>query len=72
MRNNRVLILVLHVAHNAKCFSPCVYSYFYRLLSDNFILSQKKSTFELYGYKEGSGCRFNKNRASLRLIHNLS
>ena len=26
---------------NAKCFSPCVYSYFHRQLLDNFILSQK-------------------------------
>ena len=41
MRNDRVLIPVLHVAHDAKCFSPCVYSYFHRQLSDNFTLSQK-------------------------------
>ena len=41
MRNDRVLIPVLHVAHDAKCFLPCVYSHFYRQLSDNFILSQK-------------------------------
>ena len=41
MRNDRVLITVLHVAHDAKCFPPCVYSYFHRELSDNFILSQK-------------------------------
>ena len=30
MRNDRVLIPVLHMAHDAKCFSPCVYSYFHR------------------------------------------
>ena len=42
MRNDRVPIPVLHVTHDAKCFSPCVYSHFYRQLSDNFILSQKK------------------------------
>ena len=42
MRNDRVLIPVLHVAHDAKCFFlPFVYSHFYRQLSDNFILSQK-------------------------------
>ena len=41
MRYDRVLIPVLHVAHDANYFSPCVYSYFHRELSDNFILSQK-------------------------------
>ena len=61
MRNNRVLVPFLHVAHDAKCFSPCVYSYFYRQLSDNFILSQKMPTFGLYGYKlEGLGYGFNR------------
>ena len=40
MRNNRVLIPVLYVAHDAKCFSPCVYSYFHRQLFDKFILSK--------------------------------
>ena len=41
MCNDRVLIEFLHVAHDAKCFSTSVYSYFHRQLSDNFILSQK-------------------------------
>ena len=41
MRNDRVLIPALHVANDAKCFSPCVYSYFHQQLSDKFILSQK-------------------------------
>ena len=41
MRNDRVLIPDSHVAHDAKCCSPCVYSYFHRQLSANFILSQK-------------------------------
>ena len=41
MRNDRVIIPVLHVVQDAKCFSPCVYSHFHRQLSDNFILSQK-------------------------------
>ena len=73
MRNDRVLILVLHVAHDAIGFSPCVYSYFHLQLSDKFILSQKMPTFGLYEYKvEGSGCGFNQNRASLRPIYNLS
>ena len=63
MRNDRVLIPVLHGAHDTKCFSSCVYSYFHRQLSDNFILSQKMPTFGLYEYKvEGSGCGFNRKR----------
>ena len=41
MRNDRVPIPVLQVAHDAKCFPLCVYSHFHRELSDNFILSQK-------------------------------
>ena len=41
MRNDRVLIPVLHVAKDANCFSPCVYSYFHQQQSNNFILSQK-------------------------------
>ena len=43
MRNDRVLIPVLHVTHDAKCFflALCIYSFFHRQLSDNFILSYK-------------------------------
>ena len=60
MRNHRVLMPVLHVAHDTKCFLPCLYSYFHRQLSNNFILSQKMPMFGLYEYKaEGSGCGFN-------------
>ena len=63
MRNDRVLIPVLHVAHDTKCFSPCVCSYFHQQLSDNFILSQKMPTFGLYEYKvEGLGCGFDRER----------
>ena len=63
MRNDRALIPVLHVVHDTKCFSPCVYSYFQRQLSDNFILSQKMSTSGLYEYKvESLGCVFNRKR----------
>ena len=59
MRIDRVLIPVLHVAHDAKCFSPCVYSYFHRQLC--FIT--KMPTFGLYEYKvEGSDCGFNQKR----------
>ena len=37
------------------------------------LFNTKMLTFGLYEYKiEGSGCGFNQNRASLRLIHNLS
>ena len=41
MRNDIALIPGLHVAHDAKCFSTCVYLYFHRQLSDNFIIPQK-------------------------------
>ena len=51
MRNDRVLIPVLHVAHDTKCFSPCVYPYFHRQLSDNFILSQKCQRFDSMSIK---------------------
>ena len=63
MRNDRVLIPVLHVVHDTKCFSPCVYSYFHQQLSNKFILSQKMPMFGLYEYKvEVSGCGFNQKR----------
>ena len=51
MRNDRVLIPVLHLAHNAKCFSPCVYSYYYRQLSNKFILSQQCQRLVCMGIK---------------------
>ena len=41
MRNASVLYLVLHVTHDAKCFSVCVYSHLDRQLPDNFTPSQK-------------------------------
>ena len=41
MRNDSVLYMVLHVTHDAKRFSPCVYSHLHRQLSDNFSPSQK-------------------------------
>ena len=61
MRNDRVLISVLHVAHNAKCFFPCVLSYFHRQLSEKIYFITKLPTFGLYEYEvEGSGCGFNR------------
>ena len=73
MRNDRVLIPVLHVARDAKCFSSCVNSYFHRQLSDKVSKGAKirnrynqvphltkMQTFGLYEYKlEESGCGFN-------------
>ena len=70
--NDRVFIPVLRVTHYAKCFSPCVYSYFHRTPSNNFILSQKMPKFGLYEYKiEGLAVGSIENGASLRMIHNL-
>ena len=51
MRNDRVLIPVLHVSHDAKCFSPCVYLYFHRQLSNIFILSKKCQRLGCMGIK---------------------
>ena len=64
MRNDRVLIPVLHVAHNAKCFSPCVYSFFFSSTTiQQFIFIAFMPTFGLHEYKvEGSGCGFSRKR----------
>ena len=73
MRNARVLIPVLHVTHGAKWFSPCVYLYLHRQLSDNFILSQKYQGLGCMSIKQrGWAVGSIENWASLRLIHNLS
>ena len=73
MRNDRVFIPFLHVAHDAKCFSPSIYSYFHRQLSYTFILSHK---YQRLGYmsikKRGWALGSIENGASLRLIYNLS
>ena len=37
MRKDLVLIPVLHLAHHAECFLPCVYSYVHRQLSEKFL-----------------------------------
>ena len=55
MRNDRVLIPVLHVTHDTKCLSPCAYSYFHRQLSDNIILSQKCQRVGCMSIKRGVG-----------------
>ena len=73
MRNDIVLIPVLHVAHDTKCFSPCVYSYFHRQLSENLILSQKRQRLGCMSIKKrGRTVGSIENGASLRLIYNLS
>ena len=60
------------MAHDAKCFSPCVYSHLSRQLSD-FIPSQ---TCQLMGRmsikKRGRSPGLIENKASLRLIRKLS
>ena len=48
MRYDIVLIPVLHVAHDGKCFRFVYTFIFTRQLSDNFILSQKMPIFGLY------------------------
>ena len=62
MRNDRVLIPVLHVAHDAKCFfTLCILAFLSTTIGQLFFIT--KITFGLYEYKvEGSGCGFNRNR----------
>ena len=63
MRNDRVLILVLHVAHDAKCvFALCILVFSSTTIGQlNFIT--KITTFGLYEYKvEGLACGLNRNR----------
>ena len=58
MRNDRVLIPVLHVAHDAKCF-PIFQS---RTIRQIYFIT-KMPMFGLYEYNvEGSGCGFNRKR----------
>ena len=54
-------------------FSPCVYSHFYRQLSDNFILSQKQQSLGCMSIKKrGRAVGSIEIEASMRLSHNLS
>ena len=63
MRNARVLIPVLHVAHDAKCFFALCILTFLSTAIGQLYFNTKLTTFGLYEYKvEGSGCGFNRNR----------
>ena len=63
MRNDRVLIPVLHVAHNAKCFFALCILVFSSTTIKQLYFIKKITTFGLYEYKvEGLGCGFNQNR----------
>ena len=59
MRNDRVLIPVLHVAHDAKCFfALCILEFSSTTIRQLYFIT-KMPTFGLYEYKvEGSGCGF--------------
>ena len=63
MRNDRVLIPVLHVAHDAKCFfALCILAFLSTTIGQLYFIT-KITTFGLYEYNvEGSGCGFNQNR----------
>ena len=63
MRNDRVLISVLQVAHNAKCFfALCILVFSPTTIGQIYFIT-KMPTFGLYEYKvEGSGCGFNRKR----------
>ena len=63
MRNDRVLIPVLHVAHDAKClFALCILAFLSTTIGQLYFITKTKK-FGLYEYKEeGSGCGFNRNR----------
>ena len=64
MRNEIVLISVLHVTHDAKCFfTLCLLAFFSTTIGQLYFIT-KITTFGLYEYKvEGSGCGFNRNRS---------
>ena len=63
MRNDRVLIPVLHVTHDAKCFFAfCILAFLSTTFGQLYFITKIK-TFGLYEYKvEGSGYEFNPNR----------
>ena len=63
MRNDRVLIPVLHVAHDSKCFfALCILAFLSTTIGQLYFIT-KITTFGLYEYKvEGSGCGFSRNR----------
>ena len=63
MCNDRVLIHVLHVSHDAKCcFAFCILAFLSTTIGQLYFIT-KITTFGLHEYKiEGSGCGFNQNR----------
>ena len=73
MRNDRVLIPVLHVAHDAKCFfALCVLAFLSTTIGQLYFIT-KITMFGLYEYKvEGPAVDSNEIGAPLRLIHDLS
>ena len=73
MRNDRVLIPVLHAAHDAKCFlALCILAFLSTTIGQLYFIT-KITTFGLYEYKvEVRAVGSIEIGASLRLIHNLS
>ena len=63
MRNDRVQILALHVAHDAKCFfALCLLAFLSTTIGQLYFIT-KITTFGLYEYKvEGSGYGYIRNR----------
>ena len=73
MRNDGVLIPVLHVAHDTKCISPCVYSHFIDNYPTTLFYHKKCQRLGCMSTKKrGRTVGSIENGASLRLIHNLS
>ena len=63
MRNDRVLITVLHVAHKYLMFCAMCILEFSSTTIQQLYLSTKMPTIGLYEYiVEGSGCGFNRKR----------
>ena len=52
MRYDSVLYRVLHVAHDVKCFSSCVYWHLHRQLSDNFVHHKNAKLMDRMGLKK--------------------
>ena len=73
MRNDSVLYGVLHVAHDANSFSPCVLSHLHQQLSDNLTTSQKCQLMGRMSIKKrGRAAGLIENKTFLKLICNLS
>ena len=73
MRNDRVFIPVLHVAHKCQMlFTMCILVFSSTTIGQLYFIT-KMSMFGLYEYKErGRAVGSIENGASLRLFHNLS